>query len=273
MALIQSRKVLVTGGAGRTGALVVKKLLARPKEFSVVAGVRSQESAAKLTATVDNEPVQTAIVDISSSESELHSELASALNGCAALIIVTSAVPEVIPQAAGAAPGPPSFKWKGDQAPEKVDWLGCKAQIDAAKAAGVQHVVLVGSMGGTNPDHSLNKIAGGNILQFKRKAEQYLVKSGLTYTIIHPGGLIDQPGGERQLLVGVDDVLVNGEFRTVPRNDVAEVCVQSLLEPGFANRAIDLSSMPPGSGVVTTDFAALIAGMDKTYDWSINSQW
>ena len=52
-------------------------------------------------------------------------------------------------------------------------------------------VVLVGSMGGTQPDNMLNKLVGadgGNILLWKRKAEQYLVASGVPYTIIHPGG-------------------------------------------------------------------------------------
>ncbi len=35
----------------------------------------------------------------------------------------------------------------------------------------------------------LNKIGdNGNILQWKRKSEKYLIASGLTYTIVHPGG-------------------------------------------------------------------------------------
>lgn len=32
------------------------------------------------------------------------------------------------------------------------------------------------------------QLGNGNILMWKRKAEQYLIASGLTYTIIHPGG-------------------------------------------------------------------------------------
>ena len=34
----------------------------------------------------------------------------------------------------------------------------------------------------------------GNILLWKRKAEEYLIASGIPYTIIHPGGLIDKAG-------------------------------------------------------------------------------
>ena len=75
----------------------------------------------------------------------------------------------------------------------QIDWLGQKAQIDAAKEAGVKKVVLISSMGGTDENHPLNKLGNGNILIWKRKAEEYLINSGgLNYTIIHPGGLIDE---------------------------------------------------------------------------------
>lgn len=70
----------------------------------------------------------------------------------------------------------------------QIDWKGQKAQFDAAQAAGVKHVVVVSSMGGTQSDNMLNKIGDGNILVWKRKAEMYLVDSGLPYTIVHPGG-------------------------------------------------------------------------------------
>jgi uncharacterized protein YbjT (DUF2867 family) len=65
------------------------------------------------------------------------------------------------------------------------------AQIEAAKASGsVQHVVLISSAGGCDPHHFLNHIGqdagGGDILNWKRKAEQHLIASGLKYTILHP---------------------------------------------------------------------------------------
>lgn len=61
----------------------------------------------------------------------------------------------------------------------QVDWIGQKTQIDLAKDAGVKHIVIVGSMGGTDENHMLNSIGNGKILIWKRKAEQYLIDSGV----------------------------------------------------------------------------------------------
>jgi hypothetical protein len=55
-------------------------------------------------------------------------------------------------------------------------------------------VVLVSSMGICDAENRLNKIGGGNILIWKRRAEKYLISRGFpSYTIIHPGGLLDAP--------------------------------------------------------------------------------
>ncbi|KAJ9522233.1 hypothetical protein QJQ45_008055 [Haematococcus lacustris] len=262
-------KVAVTGAGGRTGSLVVQRLSKWPG-MEAIATVRSVASKTALAQKLGCPESSLRVVDIAASPSVVTEQLTAALAGCAALVIATSAVPEVLPKPEGAPPGPPSFKWKEGQAPEQVDWLGQKLQVDAAKQAGMKHVVLVSSMLPTQ----LPDLPGcSNILQWKRKAEQYLMQSGLTYTIIHPGGLLDEAGGARQLMVGVDDVLVNATYRSIPREDVAEVCVQSLLLPQYQNRSFDLTSMPPGEGVVTTDFAALIDSLEgKNCDYSLNSQ-
>jgi hypothetical protein len=90
-------------------------------------------------------------------------------------------------------------------------------------------------MGGTNPDDFLNTIGkdkngngNGDILIYKRRAEKYLVESGLHYTIIHPGGLKDTSGGELDLKLDVDDNLLKEEKRSISRCDVAGLCVASL---------------------------------------------
>ena len=184
--------------------------------------------------------------------------LKEALTDCDALVILTSGVPKlrkrevfktVVAKLFGRQRMP---KFYYDQMPEQVDWLGAKQQIDSAKEAGVAHIVLVGSMGVSpqknTPDNTLNKIGDGNILVWKAKAEEYLMNIGVTYTIIHPGGLTNKPGGERELVLGVDDSLLDdfeklGATRSIPREDVANLVVASLRNKDLvANKSFDVVS-------------------------------
>ena len=149
------------------------------------------------------------------------------------------------------------FIWQGGQYPELVDYNGQVAQIDFAKKLKIPHVVVVGSMGGTDTNNFLNRVGkttlkngtetgNGDILVWKRKAERYLVNSGLDYTIIHPGGLIDTPAGVEEYVLDVNDVLLNNTKRSISREDVANLCVAaiSLYQPGKTKIALDCITRP-----------------------------
>jgi uncharacterized protein YbjT (DUF2867 family) len=246
------KQVLVTGATGRTGSIVVKKLRQKPDQFKAIAFARSLEKAQELLGSTADF-YQGDIKDIYS--------LTQALEGCQSLVILTSAVPKM---KAPPQPGQrPEFEFEPGGTPEEIDYYGQKNQIDAAKKAGVKHIILVGSMGGTDENHFLNTLGNGNILIWKRKAEQYLIDSGIDYTIIRAGGLLDQPGGIRELIVGKDDTLLknppDGIPTSIPRSDVAEVVVQALIEPHARNKAFDLISKPEGQGNITQNFDALFA--------------
>ncbi|ELR99517.1 putative nucleoside-diphosphate sugar epimerase [Gloeocapsa sp. PCC 73106] len=248
------RKILVSGATGRTGAIVLQKLRELKTEFIPLGLARSAEKAQEQFATT----AEFFFGDVTQPDS-----VKLALLGCQGLVILTSATPKIKGQPI---PGErPEFEFSANGTPEIVDWLGQKNQIDAAKAAGIEHIVLVGSMGGTNENHPLNRLGNGNILIWKRKAEEYLINSGIDYTIIHPGGLLDAPGGVRELLVGKNDQLLNnppgGIPTSIPRADVAEVVVQSLRLAEARNKSFDIISKPEDdpTAVVTHDFAALFA--------------
>lgn len=248
------KKVLVTGATGRTGSLVLAKLRQQSEQFDAFGLARSEAKAQEIFGN---------LAGLTFGSILERETLDAALSGCNALVILTSAAPVM---KAPPEPGQrPEFDYPPGQFPEDIDYRGQLNQIDAAQAAGVEHIVLVGSMGGTNPQHPLNKMGNGNILIWKRKAEQYLIDSGIDYTIIRAGGLLDQPGSVRELLVGKDDVLLanppQGIPTSVPRADVAAVVVQALLAPNARNKAFDLISKPEDdpSASVTSDFAKLFA--------------
>jgi uncharacterized protein YbjT (DUF2867 family) len=263
-------KVIVSGAAGRTGGLVFKKLLGSEK-FSPVGLVRTNKSGKKLNKYKPQKD-QVVVADVTDVDS-----LARAINesGAEKYILCTSAVPKikiwslikVIVLKIFRQTARPEFYFNKNGDPYNVDWLGAKNQIDAAKKAGIKQFVFVSSMGGTQPDNFLNtigRIAGddlsGNILLWKRKAEQYLIQSGIPYTIVHPGGLIDKAGGEREVILGVDDELLKEKTRSIPRDDVAEVCIQALSQSGALNRAIDIIAREPGVGTPTKDWKAFFSG-------------
>lgn len=241
--------MLVTGAAGRTGQIVYKKLKERSDQFVVRGLVRTPESKETIGGADD-----VFVGDIRDTTS-----LVPAMQGIDALIILTSAVPRMKPGFDPTKGGRPEFYFEDGAYPEQVDWIGQKNQIDVAEEAGVKQIVLVGSMGGTNPNHPLNSLGNGNILVWKRKAEQYLADSGVPYTIIRAGGLQDRDGGIRELLVGKDDELLQTETKAIARPDVAEVCIQALKFEEAKFKAFDLASKPEGVGNPTKDFKALFS--------------
>ena len=275
-------KVAVAGAGGRTGSLVVKRL-AESASFAPPKGlVRSSKSADKLRKALGDLSAELVQGDVSDANA-----LADLCAGCDALVILTSAVPK--PRLASIALAlvskllpfmenrRPEFFFPENGSPEKVDWLGQKAQVDAALSGGVRKIVLVSSMGGTQTDNFLNTMGAGgevgeaNILLWKRKAEMYLIEKcsetngNVSFVIVHPGGLLDKPGGERELLVGVDDALLDGDRRSVPRADVAEMVVKALEADAIANVSFDLASREPGEGEAPPkskeDFSRLVASL------------
>jgi nucleoside-diphosphate-sugar epimerase len=86
----------------------------------------------------------------------------------------------------------------GGLSPEGVrsDFTGNRHLIDAAMAVGVKHFILVTSLGTGDsaialPAAALQTLSA--VLQEKNLAEQHLRASGLTYTIVRPGGLKSEP--------------------------------------------------------------------------------
>ncbi len=115
----------------------------------------------------------------------------------------------------------------------RADFLGNKVLIDAAVRAGVQKFVLVSSIGAGNsaialPPQVLQTL--GPVLAEKEQAEQYLMASGLTYTIVRPGGLKSEPATGNAVLT--PDVAIAG---SIHRADVADLVGRCLFSDRVNN--------------------------------------
>lgn len=267
---VDARTVLVTGASGRTGRLVLEQLQRDPR-FIPKALVRSERSARTLRRAVPTTKLeQIVICDVVSDlvaptttmltsknldpTNKMPIPIAS-LEACEAMVICTSAVPTIskvsLLKALMKAPfnllrgkkaidfRQLTFVWKNGGYPELVDYYGQVAQINLVQQLpNMKQIVVVGSMGGTDPNNFLNAVGknsagtgNGDILLWKRQAERYLVynTTNLDYTIIHPGGLIDTPPGLEEYVLDVDDKLLANKKRSISRHDVARLCVAALV--------------------------------------------
>lgn len=119
---------------------------------------------------------------------------------------------------------------------QRADYLGNKHLIDTAVKAGVHKFILVSSIGSGNsavalPPQALQTL--GPVLAEKEQAEQHLIASGLTYTIIRPGGLKSEPITGNGILT--EDPRVAG---SIHRPDVAQLVYQSLISDAANNKVL-----------------------------------
>jgi len=139
--------------------------------------------------------------------------------------------------------------------PESVDYGGVKSLVESAVSARVKQFVLVSSMGATHTDHPLNRMFG-NILVWQKKGEDVLRASGVPYTVVRPGGLLDAPGGRAGVKVFQGDDLRNQG--RIPRADVATVCLAALGNSAAQGKTFELIGDAAGT---RTDFDSMFAGL------------
>ena len=123
---------------------------------------------------------------------------------------------------------------------ERADYLGNKNLIDAAVKAKAKKFILISSIGSGESAAALSPQVMqtlGPVLVEKEKAEKYLIDSGLTYTVIRPGGLKSEPATGNGVLT--TNFKVAG---TIHRADVAQLackCLMSEVANNLVFSAID----------------------------------
>jgi len=128
--------------------------------------------------------------------------------------------------------------------PFNVDYQGTKNLIVAAQRADVEHFVFVTSIGTDDILFPLNLFWG--VLFWKKRAEEELQRSGLKYTIVRPGGLKDEPTQASKpgnvVMKGANEFGLPPKQRpgSILRKQVAEVCINALVEPAAANKIVEI---------------------------------
>jgi uncharacterized protein YbjT (DUF2867 family) len=203
-------KAFVAGATGETGRRIVQELVKR--QIPVRALVRDLEKAREILPP----EAEFVVGDVLKPES-----LKAALADSTVVLCATGASP--------------SFDPTG---PYKVDYEGTKNLVDAAKANGIEQFVFVSSLCTSQLFHPLNLF--WLILVWKKQAEEYIQKSGLTYTIVRPGGLKNE-NNTYPVVMSKADTLFDG---SIPRQKVAQACVEALFQPQAQNKIVEVVAKP-----------------------------
>jgi len=149
---------------------------------------------------------------------DLEQDCSEAMKGCDAVIFAAGSGPHT-----------------GPDKTTDVDQDGAIRLIDSAKAVGIKRFVIVSSMGAEDPENGPEKLR--HYLQAKHNADEHLKNSGLNYTIVRPGQLIDDEGtGKLAVSAG------QGDFGKIPRQDVARVLLAVLDTDTTINRVFEVVS-------------------------------
>lgn len=199
-------KAFVAGATGETGRRIVQELVKR--DIPVKALVRNLETAQQVLPS----EIELVVGDVQTPQT-----LETAIRDCTVVLCATGARP--------------SFDITG---PYQVDYEGTKNLVNVAKSQGIEQFVLVSSLCVSQFFHPLNLF--WLILYWKHQGEEYLQKSGLTYTIVRPGGLKNEDNTD-SIVMRSADTLFDG---SIPRTKVAQVCVEALFIPSARNKIVEI---------------------------------
>jgi uncharacterized protein YbjT (DUF2867 family) len=203
-------KVLVAGATGRTGKHIITELV--KENIAVKALVRNREKGQEILP----KEAELVIGDVLDNKS-----LEQAIASCDTIICATGATPSL------------NFT-----EPFLVDYQGTNNLINLAKKHHIKHFILVSSLCVSNFFHPLNLF--WLVLYWKKQAEKDLINSGLTYTIVRPGGLKENDNSDQIILTSAD-TLFQG---SIPRQKVAQICVKSLTYPQTHNQILEIIAQP-----------------------------
>jgi uncharacterized protein YbjT (DUF2867 family) len=198
--------VVVAGGHGKIGMRLLRLLAERGQRARGL--IRNPDHATEL----HNVGAEAVLCDI-----EQRDDISDCVRGADAVVF-----------AAGAGPG------SGPERKRTVDYGGAVKLIEAAKKNGIERYVIVSAVSADRPEVWSEPMVP--YYEAKRDADQALLESGLSYTIVRPGGLTDDPGTG---LVKVGTDLERGE---IPREDVAATLLAVLETPSTIGETFELVS-------------------------------
>lgn len=201
-------RVFVVGANGQIGAQLIQ-LLKESEEHTVKAMVRKEEQKV----VFEQKGVEAVLADLEGSVEEI----AKAASDCDSIVFTAG-----------------SGGHTGSDKTLLIDLDGAVKTIEAAEKANIKRFVMVSALQAHNRENWNENLKPYYVA--KHYADKILMQSNLNYTIIRPGGLLNESGTGR---ISIGE---NLNRTTIPRQDVAKTILASLNEVHTYNRSFDLVS-------------------------------
>ncbi|MHA7136509.1 SDR family oxidoreductase [Rossellomorea arthrocnemi] len=200
--------VAVVGANGQIGKQVIG-LLKESSEHTPKAIVRKEEQARAF----EQDGVQSSLVDLEGTVEEI----TQGLKGADAVVFTAG-----------------SGGKTGADKTLLIELDGAVKTMEAANQAGIDRFIMVSALQAHNRENWNESLKPYYVA--KHFADRALEQSGLTYTIIRPGGLLNEAGTGK--VTGGENL----SRESIPREDVAATIVASLDEERTFNKGFDLIS-------------------------------
>ncbi|MCW5739687.1 MAG: SDR family oxidoreductase [Alphaproteobacteria bacterium] len=138
--------------------------------------------------------------------------------------------------------GAPSGRYAPERVVKATDYQGVADTIAAAHQSGfLGRFVYLNSIGIATPSWSatLINLLKRNTLVWRRRIEDDIRASGLDYTIIRVGFLLDRPAGKHAIDLG-QDALPLAPRNRIARADVAEAFVEAMEHPRASRTTFEI---------------------------------
>lgn len=201
-------KTLVIGAHGKIGQHLVR-LLANDPQQTVKAMIRKPEQQPFF----DELQAETVIASLEGTVEDLQ----QAMDGCDAVVFTAGS---------GAS--------TGDDKTLTVDLDGAAKAVEAAERAGIGRFVMVSAIHADDRSQWTKDMTPYYIAKYH--ADRIVQASSLSYTIIRPGLLTDDPATGH---IAADGKLASG---SIPREDVAAVIAACLTKPELSDKIFELTS-------------------------------
>ena len=216
MPVSETSPVLIIGGTRGTGALIAQLLVSRGTAVRVLAR-HPTRAAQRLDRSIEIVP----------GDMTKPATLPACVAGVRAVILT-----------AGYRSGRPARR----ATIKAIEYDGVLNVIDAALAAHLTGRFLymtASSVGSRSLAAVFLNLYKGNTLVWRQRVEERMRASGLDYTIIRAGVLLNRPGGQHDMRVTQDALPLSIRHR-IARSDVADVFVAALEHPCASRKTFDV---------------------------------